>query len=116
MKNLKYIHKRYIKDPLSVRLGGLAANLARIDSFSGNYKNHKAVGSLIEESKFFIEWTALDASEDLREKLVDLQIKLALWQRIWPRKAGVSSIRKDFKRMAHKWAGYILAVSGLNKR
>ena len=40
MKNLEAIQERYLRDPLPVRLGGLAANLARVESFS-NHAEHR---------------------------------------------------------------------------
>ena len=36
MKNLDTVRERYLRDPLPVRLGGLAANLSRIASFARN--------------------------------------------------------------------------------
>ena len=36
MKDLSAIQARYARDPLPVRLGGLAADMARIASFSQN--------------------------------------------------------------------------------
>lgn len=58
MKDWTVIRERYMKDELPVRLGGLAANLSRIKSFSANENSREAVASLIDESKMFIEWTA----------------------------------------------------------
>ena len=57
MNDLTAIRDRYLKDELPVRLGGLAANLARIGSFSKNTGNAEPVGDLVSESKWFIEWT-----------------------------------------------------------
>ena len=58
MKDWTQIRERYLRDDLPVRLGGLAANLSRIKSFSANEASHAVVESLIDESKMFIEWTA----------------------------------------------------------
>ncbi len=83
MRDWTAIRDRYLRDELSVRLGGLAANLARIKSFSDHPDHRDAVENLIEESKFFIEWTALDAELDLQAELVELQVQLARWQHSW---------------------------------
>ena len=77
------IRERYLRDPLPVRLGGLAADLARIASFAENPRNHDAVASLLEESKHFAEWAAPSAPLDIQETLVQVQVLLALWQRRW---------------------------------
>ncbi len=64
MKDWTVKRERYLREDLPHRLGELAANLARIASFCGNDLNNEAVFSLIEESKFFIEWTAIAAGID----------------------------------------------------
>ena len=67
--------ERYLRDQLSVRLGGLAANLARIRSFSDHPDHRDVVESLLEESKFFIEWTVPDAELDVQTVFVELQLQ-----------------------------------------
>ena len=51
IKDWTAIRERFMKDPLPVRLGGLAANLSRIKSFSANENSRETVASLIDESK-----------------------------------------------------------------
>ncbi|MBI5304958.1 MAG: hypothetical protein HY868_22695 [Chloroflexi bacterium] len=73
-----HIHERYMQDELPTRLGGLAADLARIVSFSRNPKSAPVVSSLFEESRFFVEWSvpdliANDARVEDAEKLVNIQ-------------------------------------------
>ena len=46
MKDWAQIQERYLRDDLPVRLGGLAANLSRIKSFSVN----DASGDVVERS------------------------------------------------------------------
>ena len=53
--------ERFLRDPVGVILGGMAANLARVKSFAANSANKEAVFDPFEETKFFIEWTAKDA-------------------------------------------------------
>jgi hypothetical protein len=84
MKDWTTIRDRYLRDNVSVRLGGLAANLRRIKSFAGHDANLAVVESLLEESKFFIEWTAREADIDTAAELVEFQIQLARWQHYWP--------------------------------
>ena len=55
MRDLTAIRERYLRDELPVRLGGLAANLARIKSFSDHPNHCDVIESLLNESKFFIE-------------------------------------------------------------
>jgi len=103
------IRDRYLRDPLSVRLGGLAADLARIASFAENPKNREAVVSLMEEGKWFAEWAAPEAPVEIQEVLAEAQVALALWHRRWV--AG----RPDplMPEAAHRWSEQLLELSGL---
>jgi len=72
------LQERYLQDDLPTRLGGLANE-------SGTHPivspfGQSAVECLLEESKFFIEWTAGEV--DIAAELV-MQIQLARWQRNW---------------------------------
>ena len=107
------IRQRYLRDPLPVRLGGLAANLARIKSFSNHPDHRDVVESLLDESKFFIEWAAPEAESDVQAELVELQLQLARWQH------KLSDIWADPERRAFvaeqacQWSRRVLDMSGL---
>ena len=75
MKDGVAIRERCLRDQLSVRLGGVAPNLARIRSFSDHPDHRDVVESLLEESKFFIEWTVPDAELDVQTVFVELQLQ-----------------------------------------
>ena len=113
MKDWKVIRERYMRDELPVRLGGLAANLSRIKSFSGNESNRNVVESLIEESKYFIEWTASETEIETAAQLVELQRELARWQftlaQLWPD----SNRRKQLAEKSNAWSKLVLQNSGL---
>jgi len=101
-----------MKDDLSVRLGGLAANLSRIKSFAGNEANQSLVESLIDESKHFIEWTAREAEIDTAAQLVEIQVELARWQfqmEFWSN----PDHRKQISEKSNIWSKQVLASSGL---
>lgn len=74
----KVVQERYLEDDLPTRLGRLATNLARIQSFPHDSANQAAVDRLLEESKLFIEWTAGEVDIDSAAELVTMQIQLAL--------------------------------------
>ena len=113
MNNLDERKNRYLRDPLPIRLGGLAANLARVKSFSMLTANASAVFDLFEESKFFIEWTAADVDVSTTEQLVDLQLQIAVWQRnwgsIWPDEAR----RSEMALSSLEWSNRVIVSSGL---
>ena len=113
MKDWAAIRERYLRDPLPVRLGGLAANLARIKSFSDHPDHREAVESLLDECGYFIEWTAADAEVNTAAELVELQIQLAIWRRNWTAIWADTIQRLQIADLAHHWSRRVLEASGL---
>jgi hypothetical protein len=98
MQNSEEIKKRFLKSNFSMRLGCIASNLARLESFSKMPNNQKVINDLIEESKFFIEWTTPELNLDIQVELVNTQIQLALWNYLKNQK----QISKDAGKLAEK--------------
>jgi hypothetical protein len=113
MRDWVSLQKRYLRDELPVRLGGLAANLARVKSFSDHPDHRDIVKNLLEESKFFIEWTAPDAGVELQAELVNLQIQLAHWELNWANIWSDPVKRTGVAEQARVWSERILEISGL---
>ena len=113
MKDWNSIHDRYMRDELPVRLGGLAANLNRIKSFSANENSGETVASLIDESKLFIEWTAAQAEVNTAAMMVEIQIQLAWWQLRWNSIWSDPAKRKQIAEQSGIWSKQILEMSGL---
>ena len=113
MKDWTVIRERYMRDELPIRLGGLAANLSRIKSFSANEASRDTVASLIDESKMFIEWTAAQTEINTAEKLVELQIQLARWQLQWQNIWLDASKRSKVAEQSSAWSKQVLELSGL---
>ena len=112
MRDRTAIRERYLRDPLPVRLGGLAANLARVKSFSDHPGHRDVVEILLDESKFFIEWTAPDAGLDVQAELVELQLQLARWQRAWAHIWADPFRRTAVAEQAGAWSERLLEMSG----
>lgn len=113
MKYSAVLQQRYLRDPSPVRLGGLAANLARIESFSDHVEHCDVVRNLLEESKFLIEWAAPDLRLDVQAQLVQLQLRLALWELDWTRIWPDSEQRMAVAKQAQLWSRRVLEMSGL---
>ncbi|HMS44151.1 MAG TPA: hypothetical protein PKE69_28245 [Pyrinomonadaceae bacterium] len=113
MNTLAKIKERYLRDSVSVRLGGLAANLARVKSFSRNIENQAAVFDLFEESKHFIEWTAAETEIETTAELVELQLQIAIWQRAWQKIWNDKESRNSVAASSANWSKKILEKSGL---
>jgi hypothetical protein len=112
MKDLNTIRRRYLCDDLTVRLGGLAANLSRIKSFASHDTNREAV--VIDESKYFIEWTAAEAEVSTAAELVELQVQLARWQRNWTRIWADPAKRSLVAEQSSAWSKCVSEMSGLS--
>lgn len=103
------IRQRFLRDPLPIRLGGLAADLARIASFSENPANHRAVASLLEEGKWFAEWAAPEAPLETQAILAEIQLALAVWEHRWLNGTPDHTMRTDAQRKSDE----LLALAGL---
>ena len=110
MKDIASRKERFLLDDFPIRLGGIAANLARVVSFAGNPANRQAVLDLLDESKWFIEWAAPTADIDTAARLVEIQIQLACHER------DLLSGKDDIDLLvsnAAKWRDETLEMSGL---
>ena len=115
MKDRSVVRERYLRDALPTRLSGLAANLSRIKSFAAHDASRDAVESLIDESKYFIEWTAADAETQTAAELVDLQIQLSQWQYNWVHIWTDPVQRCQIAEASNIWSKRVLELSGLLK-
>lgn len=103
------LRARFLRDPLPVRLGGLAADLARIASSAENPQNRDMVAGLFHEGKFFAEWAAPEAPLSVQDMLREVQLWLALEQRRWV--AGQPPI--NLQQEAQQWSDRLLDIAGL---
>jgi hypothetical protein len=113
VRDLSALRERYMKDGLPVRLGGLAANLARVGSFSDDPEHREVVAGLLEESKLFIEWTVPEADLQVQAQLVDLRCQLARWGLHWESVWADPAQRAAVAERARDWSHRLLELSGL---
>lgn len=106
------IHTRYLKQPIAVRLGGLAADLARVASVA-EIPGLAAVPSLLQEGKAFIEWSAPELPIEHAARLAEIQLGLAYWHLHWEQLQNDSMARVALAQQAQSWSDEILAMSGL---
>lgn len=113
MKRFAERKQRFLRDSNAVRLGNIAANLARIRSFSNNPANRAAVRDLLEESRYFIEWSA--AGLELRQQIFlrKLMRRLTRWLRTQPYWSESPRSRRQLSVEAGVWSERTLAQSGL---
>jgi len=113
MTKLERLRSRYLNDPIPVRLGGLAANLARVASFSKHDSHCEAVSAILQESKWFIEWFAPEQEKVNIAELVQLQIQMAIWQIQSNKKWKDNNWRSELAAQSEQWSRHILHMSGL---
>ncbi len=113
MRDWNALKSRYLRDELPIRLGNLASNLARIKSRCQKAADSEIVEELLQESKWFIEWTAKDAEIEIAAELVELQIQLACWQYSWTRIWADAEQRMRVAEEGRIWSEKVLNMSGL---
>jgi len=107
--------ERYLEQTLPTRLGGLAADLARIVS-AAKIPAIQAVGDLINESRAFSEWSApalLPERVDDAARLVDIQRGLTYWYHRWQHIVNDLIEREKLSAQAQQWSDEVLKMSGL---
>jgi len=113
MINKERKRERFLRDPLPVRLAGLAADLARLSSSARHETGTDAVAEMLEESQYFIEWTAAEAEPEIAAELVDIQRMVALWRKAWPEAQNHRTQRTLLSVQAKKWSDLVLRYSVL---
>lgn len=113
MSRLEQLRSRYLRDPIPTRIGGLAANLARVASFSKHNDNQQAVNATILESKWFIEWTAIDLEIEQAAELIRLQSQLSRWELQSPNGWNDLNWRQQLVEESRQWAERLMKMSGL---
>lgn len=113
MRNWDTYRARFLQDPISVRMGGIAANLSRIQSASNNDAHSELVRDMIQDSEYLIEWTAPDAKIETAGELVEMQIQLVLWHRRWQQIWNERERRRAVAEQVSIWSDRLLDLSGL---
>src|SRR2546423_10788066 len=75
------LYGRYMRDPLPIRLGNLSSSLGRLADSIDRPERRQIALDMIDECKWFIEWTGAEAQTEVAADLVRIQVILAGWQR-----------------------------------
>ncbi len=108
MNNPERIRERFLRDPLPVRLAGLAADLARVASSARRPTGAEAAAAMLEESQYLIEWTSDAAPPEVAEELMNIQVLVALWRRAWPEAQRSPLQRSLLAVQAKQWADQVM--------
>ena len=113
IQNKEKLRQRFLRDPLPQRLGGLAATFGRISSVARKSSDPENVTRLLEEGKYFIEWTAADAEPEVAAELVSIQTLVSLWLKSWEKTNQTKEQRTLLSFQAKLWSDRAMDFSGL---
>ncbi len=113
--NKEKLRERFLRDPLPLRLGGLAATLGRVSSSARESLNPSIVTDELEEARYFIEWTAADTEPEIAAELVSMQTLITLWLKAWDKASQIKEQRTLLSVQAKHWSDRALDFSGLLK-
>ena len=113
MRNIEERRERYMQDALPTKIGGIAANMARVGSISAWPETQNVAFDLLEESKHFIEWIAMEADIETTGALIELQLQLVLWQLHLDKSWSSKDSRTEIGRRAKEYSTDLLQRSGL---
>ena len=107
------LRRRFLRDPLPRRLGGLAATFGRISSSARKSTDPAIVADLLDEARWLIEWTAGETEPEIAAELVRIQTLLTLWQKAWAAASQNPQQRLLLSVQAKDWADKAVDFSGL---
>ena len=107
--DLNDLQRRFLKDPVSGRLGSIASDLLRISNLSKQENiDRAAFDHVLKELKLFTEWAAVDLDLDVQKKMLALQRVLA---GVRVHSHGELSVQVLFE----KWSERLIQISDLAK-
>lgn len=109
------VSTRFSRDDTPHRLGAIAANLARIETFASRPYPTEAVLTVLNETQNFVEWAARNLDIDNAVSLVELQKLVVTWRRdgVWTNRQPEHSRRAEIARQAGLWSQRLLDMSRL---
>ena len=113
MKNSAERLNRYLSDPPKVQIGGIAANLARIRSFSQNPDNRAIVRGLVEETALFLRNAKVPNDSAIATDLARLQTLLELWGAILTDPTASPESLASVADQAGNWSRQLIEGTGL---
>ncbi|KAM3097399.1 hypothetical protein ACKFKF_20085 [Phormidesmis sp. 146-12] len=113
MRNWNQLKERFLRDGVPIRLGELASNLSRIKSFSYEESLQQAVEQMLQESKFFVEWTIGEVEANVAVELNELYAQLTRWEKDFSGLWADLDQRTEMSEQARKWSDRILERSDL---
>lgn len=109
----KAARERLLREPVSARLAALGEMLTRAASVVPHPIHSETATRLLDEACHLIEWTAAELEPDAAGELVDLQLALTLWLRLWSSARGDALSRALLAHEGACWAERVQVLSTL---
>lgn len=116
MKDYAQLLERYRRQPLPMRLGNLASNLARIRTMALDERTVAEGAKVVEESRHFADTLIADTNPFLSGEMVNLRDLLDEWLAAWPRLVQPGEKLTEITAAAAQWSALLIERSGLAKR
>ena len=111
MRDIIRLRDRYLRDPFERQIGNLASDFSRLEWLCNHSEDPINCDDLLREIEYFTEWSVEgEGPLQTKETLVDLQVRVAMWRRIWPRLGSQSQFRNAVAREAHAWSQKLLKL------
>ena len=111
MKDKEIRRERFLREPLPIRLGGLAATLARISTSARNSTDPAIIVSLLDEASHLIEWTASETEPAIAAELVQMQRIISMWQKSWNTASRIPQQRTLLAAQTKNWSDKVTMFS-----
>lgn len=94
---------KFLAEPLPSRLHQLSEDLLRIQEGCDHQTVSAVMEAMLLEAEYHCEWTVADAAPAMQTMLADLQMRLAMWRRVYPRLGKQPAFRAAVAREAASW-------------
>ena len=108
------LKEQFLRESVTIQLGTLATNFAKIGAYINDSENELLVRHLVDESRFFIDWIAPSLSNfEQQYKLSQYQRQLTQWLHHWE-VIWVDPVRRmNIATEANHWSEQVWQISGL---
>ncbi len=109
--------EQFLREALTIQLGTLATNLAKINAYINDTENESLIRHLIDESRFLIDWLvpSLGAFEQ-QYQLAHYQRQLTQWLYHWETTWADPVQRGYIAAETAHWSEQVWQISGLRDR
>jgi hypothetical protein len=113
MNNWNESELKFRCERLSVRLERLAENFMHLASLTQDEQNSEVALAVIQESKMFLELTAIDLDVDRAFELAQMQRQLSRWHLHWVETWANHSTRLGMVTITQAWAVRVREMAGV---